>query len=104
MLLSRTMRITTTALISAGLMFGSVPAAANPACQAGILGCVLPVRDAAAPAAPAPIDTAPPAVAEAAGGGGAGWLLPAIAAIAAAVILYFLLNGGDDDEELPDSP
>jgi hypothetical protein len=104
MFLSRTMRMTTTALISAGHKFGAVPAAANPACQAGILGCVLPVRDAAAaPAAPAPVDTAPPIVEEAAGGGGASWLLPALAAIAAAVILYLLLNG-DDDEELPDSP
>lgn len=77
-------------LVSVAICLASVPAYGSAACQGA--GCVLPVRDAPPPPAPAE----PVAFVEEDGGLG---LLPILAIVAAVALLAFVLIDDDDEED-----
>jgi hypothetical protein len=85
-------------LCLSALVVTPVPAAAA-ACQPGETGCVLPVGQTPAPAAPVDTVREPVVVDVDEGGGGIGWL-PILLGLAALAALYFFVIKDDD----PKSP
>lgn len=89
---SKTVSMTTKALIGIAVCVSSTPALANSACALSLQGCVLPLTE----AAPAPVPVATPVAVAEPEGGGLG-ILPILAGLAALGVLAYLLL--DDDNE-----
>ncbi|HWH22498.1 MAG TPA: hypothetical protein VNT25_04295 [Allosphingosinicella sp.] len=95
MLITKTLSVTTKALVAAGICLSSTAAMANPACALSVQGCVLPVGT----PAPVAVTTTTPVMVEDVAAPKSFPLIPLLGLALAGLAAYLILD--DDDSESP---